>query len=359
MNPVLMFVAVALSLLLLPVIALTLAPTRRALLGPRMFPTTAAWGMRLSGRMLQLGRALRIGGKQNAPAPELIEALCSTRAGNLEALRDAYQALDALPTVQRGMQALGITSVFDVLAKPVAKKPSPYTHPLQTPPLFIPGVPAHAFYDASQFDFTERLEAAYPQIRAELENVLANQREKFQMYRGGQGNKHEGWNSFYLYLFGKRNEDFAKLCPVTTAVLDSIPRFEYTMAMFSALNPKASLPPHTGPCNGVLRVHLPLIVPRDCTVTCGGETRAWEEGKVMVFDDSYVHSVRNDSDSVRVVLFFTVYHPVFSDAEVPVIERFNDAYQTLPVTRLWEKMQHDTSKGQVVVKAPSAQPAQA
>lgn len=359
MNPLLILVAVALALLLLPVLALTLAPTRRALFAPRMFPVTAAWSMRFSGFMLQLTRTLRLGGKNGAAAPELVEALRSTRAGNLEPLRDAYQALDALPTVQKGMQALGITSVFDVLAKPVFNTPSPYTHPLQKPPLFIPGVPAHAFYDASQFEFTERLEAAYPRIRAELENVLANQREKFQMYRGGEGKKHEGWHSFYFYLFGKRNEDFAKLCPVTTSVLDSIPRLEYTMAMFSALNPKASLPPHTGPFNGVLRVHLPLIVPRDCTVTCGGETRAWEEGKVMVFDDSYVHSVRNDSDSVRVVLFFTVYHPAFSDAEVPVIEHFNDAWQTLPVTRLWEKMQHDTSKGQVVVKAPSPQPAQA
>lgn len=359
MNIVLLLLAVVLSLVLLAVIALVLAPSRRVLLGPRMFPYTAAWGMRLSGRMLRLSRFLRIGDPKKAPAPELIETLCTTRAGNLEVLRDAYHALDALPTVQHGMQTLGIKSVFDVLAKPMHNTPSLYTHALQKPPMFVPGVPAHAFYDAAEFDFTARLEAAYPQIRAELENVLAHQGDKFQTYRGGQGNMHEGWNSFFLYLFGKRNEDYAALCPVTTAVLESIPRLERTMAMFSALNPHSDLPPHTGPFNGVLRVHLPLIVPPNCTVTVGDETRAWEEGKVMVFDDSYVHSVRNDSESVRVVLFFTVYHPVFKDAEVPVIEHFNDAWQTLPVTQLWEKMQHDTTRGRVVMQTPDAQPAQA
>ena len=359
MNIVLLLVVAVLSLVVLAVIALTLAPFRRILLGPQLFPHTAAWGMRLSGYMLRLTRFLRIGDPKNAPAPELIEALCSTRADDLKALRDAYLALDALPTVQRGLQALGIGSVFDVLAKPVHNTPSPYTDPRQKPPLFIPGVPAHTFYDASEFEFTARLEAAYPQIRAELDNALAQQRDKFQMYRGGQGNTHEGWNSFFLYLFGKRNEDFAALCPVTASILESIPRQERTMTMFAALNPHSGLPPHTGPFNGVLRVHLPLIVPPKCAVTVGDETRPWEEGKVMVFDDSYVHSVRNDSDSVRVVLFFTIYHPVFSDAEVPVIEHFNDSWQTMPVTRLWEKMQHDTTKGRVVMQAPTAQPAQA
>lgn len=359
MYIVLILIAAVLSMVLLTVIALTLAPVRRALLAPRMFPHTAAWGMRLSGRMLQLGRFLRLGDPKNAPAPELIEALCSTRASNLEALRDDYHALDALPTVQQGLQALNMKSVFDVFAKPVYNTASPYTDPLQKPPMFIPGVPAHTFYDPAEFEFTARLEAAYPQIRAELDNVLAHQRDKFQMYRGGQGNKHEGWNNFFFYLFGKRNDEYAALCPVTTSILDSMPRLERTMAMFAALNPHSGLPPHTGPFNGVLRVHLPLIVPPKCTVTVGGESRHWEEGKVMVFDDSYVHSVQNDSDSVRVVLFFSVYHPVFNDAEVPVVERFNDAWQTLPVTRLWEKMQHDTTKGRVVMQTPAAQPAQA
>jgi aspartate beta-hydroxylase len=284
-------------------------------------------------------------------SPEVINSLGQTRAHHLLPLRDAFLALDSLPTVQRGKAALALGSVFDVLAAPAAvfKRPSPYTHPLQTPSFFVPGVPARAFYDAPEFGFTQQLEQAYPLIRAELEQVLKEQRESFQTYRGGHGGLHEGWNNFFFYLFGKRNERSAQLCPVTMAVLDAIPRLEHTMAMFAALNPHSGLPPHTGPFNGILRVHLPLIVPPGCELTVGGETRQWQEGKVTVFDDSFVHSVHNHSDSIRVVLFFTVYHPAFTDAEVPVMQRFNDAWQALPVTRLYEKLQHVSVSSNVVL----------
>lgn len=351
----LIIAAVVFGLLLLSAIALTSPFLRRRLLGPSRFPATIAWVMRMSGRVLSLLRMLRFGAaaKSNI-SPELTTVLRGTRAEHLVPLRDAFLALDELPTVKRGKEALGLQSVFDVLATPVFRKPSPYTDPKQTPPLFIPGVPARRFYDPAEFDFTARLEEAYPRIRAEMESVLKKQPEKFRTYRGGGGNRHEGWNNYFFFLFGKRNEENIAQCPETMALLNSIPRLEQTMAMFAALNPHAGLPPHTGPFNGILRVHLPLIVPPNCAVTVGDETRKWEEGKVMVFDDSFVHSVRNDSDDVRVVLFFTVYHPAFSDAEVPLISNFNDSWQSLPVTRLWEKMQHDTNESRVVLHTSAA-----
>jgi hypothetical protein len=41
--------------------------------------------------------------------------------------------------------------------------------------------------------------------------------------------------------------------------------------------------------------------------------RAWAEGKVMLFDDSYEHEVFHMGDGARVVLIVDVWHPQIVD----------------------------------------------
>ena len=55
-----------------------------------------------------------------------------------------------------------------------------------------------------------------------------------------------------------------------------------------------------------------LIVPENataCALRVGDQTRHWEEGKVMVFDDSYDHEAWNKSDERRAVLMFDIANP--------------------------------------------------
>ena len=61
--------------------------------------------------------------------------------------------------------------------------------------------------------------------------------------------------------------------------------------------------------------HLPLIVPADCALVVGGEARAWQEGKTMVFDDTFVHEAWNRSEQLRVVLLLDLWNPHLSQAE--------------------------------------------
>ena len=42
----------------------------------------------------------------------------------------------------------------------------------------------------------------------------------------------------------------------------------------------------------------------------GDETTTWEEGRCIVFDDTYKHRVENNTDGVRVVLFLDVLRPL-------------------------------------------------
>ena len=73
--------------------------------------------------------------------------------------------------------------------------------------------------------------------------------------------------------------------------------------------PGTHLLPHRGVTNTRVVAHLPLIVPPDCALRVGGEEHAWQEGRVVVFDDTYEHEAWNRSDQVRVVLIFDLWNP--------------------------------------------------
>ena len=61
--------------------------------------------------------------------------------------------------------------------------------------------------------------------------------------------------------------------------------------------------------------HLPLMVPENCALKVGGELHEWQEGRVVVFDDTYEHEAWNRSDKTRVVLIFDLWNPYLTEAE--------------------------------------------
>ena len=85
--------------------------------------------------------------------------------------------------------------------------------------------------------------------------------------------------------------------------------------MFSLLRPGARITPHTGVHNARLICHLPLIVPPGCGFRVGNEIREWEEGKLIIFDDTIEHEAWNEGTADRVVLIFDVWRPELSDQE--------------------------------------------
>merc|ERR1712014_450333 len=108
-----------------------------------------------------------------------------------------------------------------------------------------------------------------------------------------------------------------KLCPRTRAILQGIeavsghhkhfPHEE--TALFSWLTPGTHLRPHCGPTNTHLTCHLGITIPPGCKIRVGHEWRDWEEGKCIVFDDSFEHEVRHDGDRTRIVLLIRFWHP--------------------------------------------------
>ena len=116
---------------------------------------------------------------------------------------------------------------------------------------------------------------------------------------------------YFLAGHGVNCEENAKRCPETTRILKKIPNLKN--AFFSILSPKKHIPAHKGPYNGVLRYHLGLIIPEpreQCRIRIEDRIYVWEEGKGLIFDDTYNHEVWNETDGYRVVLFVDFVRPV-------------------------------------------------
>ena len=79
---------------------------------------------------------------------------------------------------------------------------------------------------------------------------------------------------------------------------------------------------HCGLTNAAVRIHLPIIVPESnkSVIRVGPKVRTWEEGKVLAFNDAYDHQVWNFGSQTRVVLFFDVWHPDLTEADLEVIK---------------------------------------
>jgi aspartyl/asparaginyl beta-hydroxylase (cupin superfamily) len=172
-----------------------------------------------------------------------------------------------------------------------------------------------AFFDTESFPWVAQIEAASPAIRAELDALLAHRDNipNFQDISEDQKVLTEGtqWKTFFLYAYGHTAEENCAQCPETSRQLLRIPGMK--TAMFSILAPKKHVPEHRGPYKGVLRYHLGLIIPEpnsSCRIRVGSEVRQWSEGKSLIFDESHLHEVWNDSDSWRVVLFVDFLRPL-------------------------------------------------
>lgn len=109
------------------------------------------------------------------------------------------------------------------------------------------------------------------------------------------------------FLFFEHDKEGQHLCPKTWELIKDIPGL--VTASFSVLSPGTEIAPHTGFTDKVLRYHLALKIPDNCSLIVGGDTLVWEEGKVLVFDDTVEHSAYNHSKEERVVLILDVKKP--------------------------------------------------
>jgi aspartyl/asparaginyl beta-hydroxylase (cupin superfamily) len=173
------------------------------------------------------------------------------------------------------------------------------------------------------------LEAASDDITAELQGALAAAKDDFAPYiaypkgtpvnQWGELNHSPRWSSLFLWKDGAKHDGACKLCPKTTALLETLPLAVLPgygpTAMFSALDARTHIPAHTGSTNVRLLAHLPLILPGPARFRVGNEERAWKMGEAWVFDDTIEHEAWNDADDLRVILIVDVWNPLLEPEE--------------------------------------------
>lgn len=174
------------------------------------------------------------------------------------------------------------------------------------------------FFEADAFPFVATLEHNWTLIRGEVARLMM--RKDLAAFQEASADaltvaQDRGWRTAPLLTYGVRSEGLIAQCPETWRLLQGVPGL--VGAMFSVLEPGRFLPPHRGPYNGLLRLHLGLIVPDESEkigIRVVDKIRPWEEGRALIFDDTLEHEGWNDADQTRVVLLLDFARPLRTPA---------------------------------------------
>ena len=178
-------------------------------------------------------------------------------------------------------------------------------------------------FDVNMFKSHHIMQSAWRSMRMEALQ-LYKKKDKLQSFRNlnnyGFGdidpldsNQTGKWKVFVLKWYDKPLQNALKYCPETIKTIMKCP--DVHIAMFSILEPGKYIPEHKGPFTGCLRYHLGLQIPYDrenCYINVNKERFHWSEGSAFIFDDTYVHSVYNNTNEPRIILFVDIERPMIT-----------------------------------------------
>ena len=181
-------------------------------------------------------------------------------------------------------------------------------NPLQRPvSKYVPGLTSKPWHDKNDYPFIAKLEAGASDVTTEL---LQNLKQRRHLFTEEQENLHVGgdWSELRIKSSGYGFTELSKFFPKTMKHIKNCGE-DFTSIKFSAIQPGTHIRTHTGPTNERLRVHLTLIHKGGARLRVGPDWHTWEEGKAIIFDDSWEHEVIHTGDSIRAVLILDIWHP--------------------------------------------------
>jgi beta-hydroxylase len=167
-----------------------------------------------------------------------------------------------------------------------------------------------AVFETKSVPGLDKVKENYPVIRAEAKVLLDTgvfQRPPAIDEPGYNSFEKVGWRMYPIKWYTKECRGAAvKMCPRTCAILNSIPTVR--SAMFTVLPPGGKLTRHHDPIASSLRYHLGLLTPNSekCALTLDGVEYPWLDGEELLFDQTYLHSAANRTETIRVILFCDV-----------------------------------------------------
>ncbi|KAK7078093.1 hypothetical protein SK128_018486, partial [Halocaridina rubra] len=126
------------------------------------------------------------------------------------------------------------------------------------------------------------------------------------------------WKQYELFSRGRKITANCVKAPTTCALIESYPAAagcKRGQVKFSVMQPKTHVHAHTGPTNCRLRAHLGLVVPSHVHLRVANKMLIWENGKIIIFDDSWEHEVWHNGTTYRLILIVDIWHPDLNDQE--------------------------------------------
>jgi beta-hydroxylase len=201
---------------------------------------------------------------------------------------------------------------------------STFTAPYSVLMYAFSAVPNRPYVDVTAFPELAPLAENWQTIRDEAKALFAEGHLRAAAKHNDIGFHsffHSGWKRFYVKWYDEPLPSAKALAPRTVALVESIP--SVNAAMFALLPPGATLGAHRDPFAGSLRYHLGLITPNSaaCRIVVDGERYAWRDGEPVMFDETFIHTAENATETPRVILFCDVERPLRSRA-VRALNRF-------------------------------------
>ncbi|NXX45678.1 ASPH hydroxylase, partial [Tricholaema leucomelas] len=185
----------------------------------------------------------------------------------------------------------------------------------------VKGLKAQPWWTAKETGYTELVKSLEKNWKLIRDEGLAVMDKRSSLFLPEDENLREkgDWSQFTLWQQGRKNENACKSVPKTCALLERFPEAtgcRRGQIKYSIMHPGTHVWPHTGPTNCRLRMHLGLVIPKEgCRIRCAQENRTWEEGKVLIFDDSFEHEVWQDAAASRLIFIVDVWHPELTAQE--------------------------------------------
>jgi ornithine lipid ester-linked acyl 2-hydroxylase len=185
------------------------------------------------------------------------------------------------------------------------------------------------YLDNTGWDFLKEGEKLYPVILNEIETYFEKKGQPLRDYFNQSIVKGSGtWKIEHFYVCEKRYDELTNACPETEKFLLSIPGF--ISASVAMLSPNTEIEEHRGDSNGFARCQLGLKIPAglpDCGFAVNGESRAWENGKWLIFSDALPHKAWNKTDLPRYILFLDVILPRYRNKQKEIAKNIRTIYK--------------------------------
>lgn len=189
---------------------------------------------------------------------------------------------------------------------------------------YIADLYTEPWHNVSGYPWIAELERGASVIQDELRTICSTEGAQLEgKWVAAAGDDAEvygsGWRKLILQ---DRLWDAAacRLFPKTAEIMkgSEIPSVE---VFFTEQQAGSMIKPHTESTNFYLTTHLGLSVPEEsCWIDFGKARRARVEGKALVYDPSFVHSIGNDGPTEETLLVVKFWHPEITQAERDALE---------------------------------------